>query len=93
MAHSECDPSIFPEPPPPKDVHQDLGIECSYLLHYMCSWHIRGRTFSTTTGPDQLPLSEVKEATKELQSEWYSIAVELEISHSIRKVGMVTDHL
>ena len=46
-----------------------------------------------TTGPDQLPLSEVKEATKELQSEWYSIAVELEISHSVRKVGMVTGHL
>ena len=44
-------------------------------------------------GPDQLPLSEVKEAIKELQSEWYNMAVELEISHSVRKVGMVTDHL
>ena len=51
------------------------------------------RAFSILTGPDLLLLSEVKEAIKELQSEWYSIAVELEISHSVRKVGMVTDHL
>ena len=42
------------------------------------------RAFSFPTGPDQLPLSEVKEAIKELLSEWYSIAVELEISHSVR---------
>ena len=48
---------------------------------------------SISTGPEQLPLSEVREATKELQSEWYSLAVELEISYSVRKVGMVTDHL
>ena len=59
-------------------------------MNYMCSWH---KTFSIPTGPDQLSLSEVKEAIKELQSEWYSMAVELEISHSVRKVGMVTDHL
>ena len=45
------------------------------------------------TGPDQLPLSEVKEATKELQSEWYGMAVELGICYSVKKVGMVTDHL
>ena len=57
---------------------------------YVCSWH---KTFSFPTGPEQLSLSEVKEATKELQSEWYGMAVELEISHSVRKVGMVTDHL
>ena len=49
------------------------------------------RTF--TTGPDQLPLTEVKEATKELQSVWYDISIELEISHSVRKVKMVTDYL
>ena len=59
----------------------------------MCSLHIRGGTFLIPLGPDQLPLSEVKEAIKELQSEWYGMAVELEISHSVRKVGMVTDHL
>ena len=44
---------------------------------------------------DQLPLAEVKAATKELQSEWYSLAVELDINHSDRKVGMndVLGHL
>ena len=68
-----------------------IQVQSSYLLHYVCSWDMRA--FSIPTGPDQLPLSEVKEAIKELQSEWYSIAVELEISHSVRKVGMVTDHL
>ena len=47
---------------------------------------------SIPTGPDQLPLAEVKEATKEIQSDWYSLAIEMEISHSVRKVGMVTDH-
>ena len=68
-----------------------IQVEYSYLLRYVCNWDMRA--FSIPTGPDQLPLSEVKEATKELQSEWYSLAVELGISHSVRKVGMVTDHL
>ena len=45
------------------------------------------------TGPDQLPLAKVVEVTKEVCSDWYSLAVELEISHSVRKVGVVTDHL
>ena len=48
---------------------------------------------STPTGPDQLPLAEVKEVTKELQSEWYNLAVELGINCSVRKVGMVTEYL
>ena len=40
------------------------------------------------TDHDQLPLIKVKEATKDLRSDWYSLAVELEISHGVRKVGV-----
>ena len=45
------------------------------------------------TGTEQLPLAEVEEATKEVCSDWYSLAVELEISHRVRKVGVATDRL
>ena len=45
------------------------------------------------TGIEQLPLAEVEEATKEVCSDWYSLAVELEISYRFRKVREVTDHL
>ena len=36
------------------------------------------------------PLAEV---TNEMQCEWYSLSVELEITHKDREVRMVADHL
>ena len=52
----------------------------------------KGIAFSCPThaGTEYLPLTKVKEATKEVCSDWYSLAVELEISHGVRKVGVVT---
>ena len=51
--------------------------------------------FSCTThaGTEYLPLTKVKEATKEVCSDWYSLAVELEISYRFRKVGVVTGYI
>ena len=51
--------------------------------------------FSRTThaGTEYLPLAKVKEATKEVCSDWYSLAVELGVSYGVRKVGVVTGDL
>ena len=40
-------------------------------------------------GTEYLPLAEVKEAIKEVCADWYSLAVELEISFEVRKVSVV----
>ena len=45
----------------------------------------------THTDTDQL--TKVVEATKEVCSDWNSLAVELDISHGVRKVGVVTGYL
>ena len=47
----------------------------------------------THAGTEYLPLAKVKEATKEVRSDWYSLAVELGISYGVRKVGVVTGDL
>ena len=47
----------------------------------------------THAGTEYLPLAKVKEATKEVCSDWYSLAVELGISHRLRKVGVVSGDL
>ena len=49
--------------------------------------------FSLHAGTECFPLTKVKEATKEVCSDWYSLAVELEISHRFRKVGVVTGYV
>ena len=59
-------------------------LQCSVLTECNAAIH-------DPTGTDQLPLAEVEEVTKEVCSDWYSLAVELEISHRFRKVGVVTD--
>ena len=46
-----------------------------------------------SAGTEQLPLAEVEEATKEVCSDWYSLAVELEIRYRFRKVGVVPGDL
>ena len=48
-----------------------------------------------SAGTEQLPLAmaEVEEATKEVCSDWYSLAVELGISYRFRKVGVVLGDL
>ena len=38
------------------------------------------------TGTDQLSLDKVIEATGKVCSDWYSLAIQLEISYKIRKV-------
>ena len=42
---------------------------------------------------DQLPLAKVEEVTKELCSDWYSLSVELDINHGVRKVNIIYFYL
>ena len=48
---------------------------------------------TTHADTEYLPLAEVEEATKEVCSDWYTLAVELEISHRVRMVGGLIDYL
>ena len=92
---------MFPQPPPSENLQEETG-QCtcetamfsSMGLGYMPSClEVLNTGFPTHTATEQLPLAKVREAINEVRSDWYSLSVELEISHGFRKVRVITVRL
>ena len=89
MAGVDCiefDPSVFL-----KLVQEDIQTEPgSNAFVYHCSYMTKQCVHSD---PEQLPLAKVKEATEDICFDWYSLAIQLDVSYKTRKVGVnITSH-
>ena len=86
IAHSVFDPSIFSESPTIRDFHQPTG----QLMHNWLYNHVKILMYShISTDSDQLQLARVIETIEDVLGDWYSLAVQLDISYRVRKVRIV----
>ena len=83
VAHSEFDPSIFPEPSL-EDFQQE---QCKYSI---MPKYPKMTQLASIVGVEQLPLTKVQAAITETRADWYSLAVELNVDYGTRKVRGTT---